>query len=302
MSSKMHKLVSRQKWFAILVLTAGLIMALVLNFLLSGCAYGPSKAIKDKIKAAGATKQQYYNSDGMPVEVPTLPKQTITERLLTSSDAQVITKTVKSTDWLMTLFIVVSVLGIIAGLHGLKSGWLVVAGCVAGAGMKAAFSIASTYILSGLIFVGVIAVVMVVVTIRSMKAKVNLGAKFQDAFKDVVGKVQDTKDELKSKIGLSGLGAKTMELEARSALIAIKTHLNQQKPETQQLVTKIKKEIQSDKIIALIGPGKHPGVADMIPVGIDPKATIIDAVMGNVPGVTTIEAANGDVVVTPSIL
>jgi len=193
------------------------------------------------------------------VKAPSITDQPVTSptvlnRILSpsASDTRTIIQTVHSTDWLMTAFIVVTVLGAIAGLHGIKSGWLVSAGCILGAGMKAAFSVVSVYMLSGLIFVGVILIVVVVMTTRTLKTKALTAGQLKSAFKDVVGTVQTFKDNLKlrSETTIPFVGG--VASASSSIFASLKSVLNTQQPETQALVKEVKQELVDEKILTTV--------------------------------------------------
>lgn len=58
---------------------------------------------------------------------------------------QIIREVIHSTNWLFSGGIIVVFLGTVAGLHGLKSGWLVVIAAILSLSLKAAFSVVWLY-------------------------------------------------------------------------------------------------------------------------------------------------------------
>jgi len=62
-----------------------------------------------------------------------------------NSSGGVITKTISSTDWLLTIFILGSAGCVFAGLNGLKMGWLGLGACLFGLVLKMALSVTWGY-------------------------------------------------------------------------------------------------------------------------------------------------------------
>ena len=100
------------------ILTVGLIVVLLI-VCLSGCAVTPPR----------------------PESIPQTPGQ------------QIINNTIQSTDWLMSILLIGSVLGIFAGLNGVKTGWAGTASCVGGMVLKAALSSTWVFWLCGFLFI-----------------------------------------------------------------------------------------------------------------------------------------------------
>lgn len=228
----------KMSW-TIIVLSALLTIGTWLLVMNASCVPSASSVVRKTAQAQAQAQAK--------LSPPTILDQA-SNLLGSQHDQRIIERTIHTTDYLLTMFIVVMVLGVIAGLHGLKSGWIVAVGCVAGAGMKAAFSITSVYLMSGLIFLGVILAVIVVMTVRTVKMETVKANSLKKAFKDVVGTVQRFKDNTTGIIqGLTGTVAPANQIVGK-VLRDLKETLGTQKPETQQLVTTVKKELVQEKI------------------------------------------------------
>lgn len=84
---------------------------------------------------------------------------------------KVIWKTIKSTDWLASLFILCIAGGVFAGLNGLKAGWVAVISALVGLVVKAGMSNVYMYWGCGLILLAVIVLVIVSIVIKNKAIK-----------------------------------------------------------------------------------------------------------------------------------
>jgi hypothetical protein len=81
-----------------------------------------------------------------------IPQNNDTKPVVTSN--QVIIQAIKSTDWILSLMLIGSVVGLFAGFNGLKTGFAGTAACVGGIFLKAALTSTYVYWFSGFIFIG----------------------------------------------------------------------------------------------------------------------------------------------------
>lgn len=86
-----------------------------------------------------------------PLAPPTAPA-------VASQTAQAVVRSMQATDWVLSLLLIGSVLGVFAGLNGVKAGWAGLAACVVGIVLKAALASSYVYLMSGLIFMGCVLV------------------------------------------------------------------------------------------------------------------------------------------------
>lgn len=105
---------------------------------------------------------------------------------------QIIWNTIQSTDWLMSLLLIGCVLGLFAGLNGLKAGWLGVISCIGGLALKAALTNTYVYWLCGFLFVG-----SVLVALASILYK-------NTALREIIKGVQNAKTMLDNVNPMSG--------------------------------------------------------------------------------------------------
>lgn len=78
-----------------------------------------------------------------------------------------IQKTIATTDWLVSGFLVAAVIGSFAGLNGIKAGWVGTVSAVFGLALKGAFSVTWVYTSMGLIFVGVVLAALASVLLKN---------------------------------------------------------------------------------------------------------------------------------------
>ncbi len=83
-----------------------------------------------------------------------------------TTTTQVLRQTIQSTDWLLSLLLVGCVLGVFAGLNGVKSGWFAVVACIWGIWLKAAISSEWVFWACGVLFVGSLVLAGVSVVLR----------------------------------------------------------------------------------------------------------------------------------------
>lgn len=140
-----------------------------------------------------------------------------------STTSQTVKEVIHSTDKLMTVLIVAAVLGFIAGIQGIKAGFMVTAGAIFGCFMKAALSVAWVYYIAGGVFIAAILVVF-----ASILYKKGMLKKKDVALKELV----DGYEELKQ---VAGKLHEAGELEgALKAVLGVHTEV------TQEEVRKIK--------------------------------------------------------------
>lgn len=173
---------------------------------------------------------------------------------LSEGDKAVVERVIYRMDWLMSGFILCTALGVITGFHGIKSGFLVAGGCIIGAAMKAAFSIVSVYLLSGLIFLAVIMSILIAVSAKKLKGWSSLGPQLKEAFNDVVEKVQDVKKHIQNNLDVKA---------AQPLLSQVKGILSTEKLVTQELVAEAKEDLKQK---AIATAQSQPGVEGVVRV------------------------------------
>ncbi len=92
----------------------------------------------------------FYLTSGCAVTQEPKPTENI------STSQQIIFNTIKSTDWILSILLIGTVIGIFAGLNGMKTGWAGVMACIGGMVLKAAFTSTYVYWFCGLIFLGTV--------------------------------------------------------------------------------------------------------------------------------------------------
>ena len=83
-----------------------------------------------------------------------------------TSGTTILWKTIMSTDWLMSMYLIAITCGIFAGLNGIKAGWMGAFACFVGILLKAALSNTWVYVAAGLGLVGCVLLLVVSILLR----------------------------------------------------------------------------------------------------------------------------------------
>lgn len=127
---------------------------------------------------------------------------------------QIIWKTIQSTDWISSLFILAIAGGVFVGLNGLKSGWLASLAAFVGLIVKAGMSSVYVYWMCGLLFIGVVVLILVSVFIKNR------------AIKELICGIQKNKDGLGvARETVNGTLAREQSKETRNLVLDTKAKL-----------------------------------------------------------------------------
>jgi uncharacterized membrane protein len=96
-------------------------------------------------------------------------------------------------NWLFSLFMIAAVLGMVAGLHGMKSGWLIAAGNIGGIVLSLAVAEFGRWLAIGGIIAGVLVVAAMILRNRQfLFQSVKSVEKLKEALPDAKGVINDT--------------------------------------------------------------------------------------------------------------
>ncbi len=137
-----------------------------------------------------------------------------------SPGTKIIYETIRSTDWLISLFLIGCVAGLFAGLNGLKIGWLGAASCIGGILIKSALSTIWIYWFMSFCLAGCILAVIASILLKNK------------ALIEIIKGVQKAKD-----------GMVVVDGE-NPAKVALEVELGHQSKPTQKLVQLIKGDLK----------------------------------------------------------